>query len=550
MYVFRESHRVAPTGRLLAELADAVRRAAFSSEQDDLQDALLRSGELECALADSGQQAAATHVAGVTDCLASALVRRDRLAVAESCLQILSALNLSGDVVVKTPEGFAYYGLSPLDYARLVERHLEESPAIITGAAVIGIRTIGTTLSAVVEAELRRHRIAASRITVRPYGHPFRRESRFSNGQYDWVAERLRSGDKFFVVDEGPGLSGSSFLSVANALQVEGVDPDDILFLCSRLPDVASFVSETSREQWPRFQALAAGSSYLPIDGLEDVSHGQLRGRVFDSESEWPSSWTHMERHKFLSAVSSELLRFEGHGKYGEASFDRAQRLADAGFGAKVLGRMNGFTRYEWIQGTPLRAEDLDESLVDHIARYCAFHAEFGCDESSRDVVDLEAMTRVNLLEEFGSEESAPDLSALHRQKKVITDSRMAPHAWLRDAEGKILKTNGSVHGDDHFFPGPCDIAWDLAGAIVEWEMGECVANHLLGRFLQLSGDDARPRIPAFVTAYAAFRMGYCKMAAEAMRGTGEEPLLRRDYLRYREVLVHSRAVPELAKAA
>jgi hypothetical protein len=88
---------------LLAELADAVRRAAFSSEQDDLQDALLRSGELECALADSGQQAAATQVAGVTDCLASALVRRDRLEVAESCLQILSALNLSGDVVVKTP---------------------------------------------------------------------------------------------------------------------------------------------------------------------------------------------------------------------------------------------------------------------------------------------------------------------------------------------------------------------------------------------------------------------------------------------------------------
>ena len=258
-----------------------------------------------------------------------------------------------------------------------------------------------------------------------------------------------------------------------------------------------------------------------------------------------------MERRKFPSGDGSELLRFEGHGKYGEASFDRAQRLADAGFGPKVLGRMNGFTRYEWIQGTPLRAEDLDESLVDRIAQYCALRAaEFAADSDSRDAVDLATMTRVNLLEEFGSDESAPDLSALPGQKKVITDSRMAPHAWLRDAKGKILKTNGSVHGDDHFFPGPCDIAWDLAGAIVEWEMGECVANHLLGRFLQLSGDDVRPHIPAFVTAYAAFRMGYCKMAAEAMRGTGEEPLLRRDYLRYREVLVHSRAVPELAKAA
>ena len=548
MYVFRESHRVAPAGRLLAELADAVRRAAFSNQQDDLQDALLRAGELECALADSGQQSAATQVAGVTDCLASALVRGDRLAVAESCLQILNAIDLSGEVVVKTPEGFAYYGLHPLDYARLVERHLEDSPSI-AGAAVIGIRTIGTTLSAVVEAELRRHRVAASRITVRPHGHPFRRESRFSNGQYDWVAERRRSGDKFFIVDEGPGLSGSSFLSVANALQVEGVDPDNILFLCSRIPEVASFISETSREEWPRFQALAAPSSQF--EGFEDVSGGRLREHVSRSAAGRLSSWTQMERRKFFSADGSELLKFEGHGKYGEAAFGRASRLADAGFAPKVLGRTNGFTRYEWIQGTPLRADELDESLIDRIAQYCAFRAaEFTADSYSRDAVNLATTTRVNLSEEFDTNESSPDLSTLHAQRRVITDSRMAPHAWLRDDEGKILKTNGSVHGDDDFFPGPCDIAWDLAGAILEWEMGECVANQFLGRFAELSGDDPRPRIAAFIAAYAAFRMGYCKMAAEATRGTEEEPRLRRDYLRYRDRLINKQAMPELAKAA
>ena len=30
-------------------------------------------------------------------------------------------------------------------------------------------------------------------------------------------------------------------------------------------------------------------------------------------------------------------------------------------------------------------------------------------------------------------------------------------------------------HGDDHFFPGPTDIAWDLAGTIVEWELAPAV---------------------------------------------------------------------------
>src|SRR5207248_11619676 len=64
--------------------------------------------------------------------------------------------------------------------------------------------------------------------------------------------------------------------------------------------------------------------------------------------------------------------------------------------------------------------------------------------------------------------------------------------------------------------------------SIIEWQMGECVASHFLQRYACLSGDDPKPRMPASLTAYAAFRMGYCKMAAGAMRGTEEEPRLQR----------------------
>ena len=313
MYVFRESHRVAPAGRLLADLAEAVRRAAFPSDQDEILDALLRAGELECSLADSGQHWAATQIGGVTDCLASALVHADRLAVADSCLQILNAIELSGDVVVKTPEGFAHYGLHPLDYARLVDQQMAAS-SDAPSAAIVGIRTIGTTLSAIVAAEFRRHRIAASRVTVRPHGHPFRRECRFSGEQRDWIAERRRSGDKFIIVDEGPGLSGSSFLSVANALQVEGVDPENIVFYCSRIPEIASFCTETSREQWPRFQASAAVSRPVSEE-FEDVPYGRLSESAAESSAKLPPSWTQMERRKFFSRDGEELLKFEGHGK-------------------------------------------------------------------------------------------------------------------------------------------------------------------------------------------------------------------------------------------
>jgi hypothetical protein len=534
MYVFRENHRVALAGRLLAELGDAMGRADASGDPDHMQDALLRAGELECSLADAGQHAAASQLAGVTDCIASALVRGDRLAVSQWCLQILNAVGISGELTVKIPEGFAYYALHPLDYARVVDEKLNN----ISGAAIVGIRTIGTTLSAVVAAELRKHRIAASRTTVRPHGHPFSRECRFSNDQREWIADRKRSGDVFLVADEGPGLSGSSFLSLATALQIEGVEPEKIIFLCSRIPEIASFCSETSRAEWPRFQAVPATSSLGQLENHHDVSWGQVREQVHAEQAQWPSTWTHMERRKFLAENRASFLKFEGYGKYGDAAFERATKLAQAGFGPRVWGIENGFTRYEWLEGEPLRSNQLDESIAERLAQYCALRAaEFQPDGASRDSVSLEAMTRVNLREEFGSDESDADLTLLAGGPKIITDSRMMPHAWIRTGEGKLLKTDGSLHGDDHFFPGPCDIAWDLAGAIVEWEMGECVAKHFLAKFAELTGDDARSRIAAFTTAYAAFRMGYCKMAADAMLGTSEEGRLRRDALKYKEFL-------------
>jgi hypothetical protein len=547
MYVFRENHRLALAGVLLNELAGAMRRADSSADPEHMLDALLRAGELECALADAGQHAAASQLAGVTDCLAAALVRGDRLAVSQSCLQILKAVGISGELSVKIPEGFAYYALHPVDYARVVDEKLNN----IAGAAIIGIRTIGTTLSAVVAAELRRHRIAASRCTVRPHGHPFCRECRFSGEQREWIAERKRSADTFLVVDEGPGLSGSSFLSVANALQIEGVEPEKVIFLCSRVPEIASFCSETSRAEWPRFRAIAATPAFTQFENHEDVSWGRLRQHVYPNIAESHGSWTHMERRKFLARNRASFLKFEGLANYGEAAFQRASKLGEARFGPRIWDRKDGFTCYEWLEGEPMRSDQMDEAVVERLAQYCAFRAsEFQTDGGSRDAVSLETMTRVNLREEFGSDELDLDLISLATGAQVITDSRMMPHAWIRTGDGKILKTDGSLHGDDHFFPGPCDIAWDLAGAIVEWEMGDCVAKHFLAKYFEMTGDDARARIGAFVTAYAALRMGYCKMAAAAMPGSDEEFRLQQDHARYKDVLAARLDQPELARAA
>jgi hypothetical protein len=130
-------------------------------------------------------------------------------------------------------------------------------------------------------------------------------------------------------------------------------------------------------------------------------------------------------------------------------------------------------------------------------------------------------MTRINALEEFGVE---LDLAAeLQTASPVICDARMLPHEFLLTSSGRLLKCDAAVHGDDHFFPGACDIAWDLAGAIIEWQMKRQAAEFFCRRFQQLTGDATAARLPAYLLAYSLFRIGYCSFAAEAMSGTAEQ---------------------------
>jgi hypothetical protein len=112
----------------------------------------------------------------------------------------------------------------------------------------------------------------------------------------------------------------------------------------------------------------------------------------------------------------------------------------------------------------------------------------------------------------------------------------MMPSSWLETSDGQWRKLDGALHGDDHFFPGPADIAWDLAGAIVEWGMDANAAQYMLARYRRRSGDDPRPRLPAYLLAYTVFRLGYCGMAAFVMRGSAEEPRLRRAATHYRNL--------------
>jgi hypothetical protein len=78
------------------------------------------------------------------------------------------------------------------------------------------------------------------------------------------------------------------------------------------------------------------------------------------------------------------------------------------------------------------------------------------------------------------------------------------------------VKTDAIDHGDDHLLPGPTDVAWDLAGAAIEWALDAAETRGLLERFRALTGDDASPRLPSYRIAYASFRAGVCSFAERA----------------------------------
>jgi hypothetical protein len=407
-------------------------------------------------------------------------------------------------------------------------------------AGVIGIRTIGATLSALVTSALRVRGVNAQRWTVRPSGHPYDRVTRLTPDQSACV-ELLRSHDAdFLVVDEGPGMSGSSFLSVGDALSETGVPRERVAFLGSRIPDPDTLRATDAGRRWRAHRSyFAQKNSRLPLDAKIYIGGGDWRHFLLKDDSRWPASWTQMERLKFLSPDRSLLFKFEGFGRFGAAVHQREQQTAEAGFGPLALDFTQGFGVYPMLAGRPLTAHDLTPALLDRMADYCAFRA---CEFRSRDfpvddgqnAAEIETMLQFNVSETFGYDVSlAP--GTLHSSSPVVVDGRMLPHEWIGTSSG-YMKVDGGSHGDDHFFPGPTDIAWDLAGAIVEWSMPNDAVERFVARYRQATGDDPAPRLPGFLLAYAVFRLGYCRMAGEAVRGSGEENRLLAAHQVYRGV--------------
>ncbi len=525
LIVFRENSTTVSGRELGQQLVEATTRAR---DRESVLNGLLVAGVAECALADCGspeQRIAQSPTDGFAELLVRGAAQNGKHLAS---LADRVANGLPETVRVSPPEGFAYYALHPLDFA---EGACVDGPE--GSFAVIGIRTIGTVLSAMTLAGLQKRGIAASRTTVRPEGHPYDRHAQFRPYQLDWIRQHKRRGSRFLVVDEGPGLSGSSFLSVGEALTACSVAGDRITFLGTRDVEPAQLCSRDAASRWERFKFRRAHCSIgEKFNAVTSLGTGEWRRHLLSSQGEWPGSWTQMERLKFLDPDCRHVLKFDGLGYLGEQVRERARAICEAGFGPGVESAGDGMSAYAFISGSPLSRSDCSREVLDRLAQYCAFRfSVFRVDNA--DGRHLGEMARHNFEQEFGKQLALPSAS-LETSIPVLADARMQPYEWVRSRDGKILKVDACSHGDDHFQPGPTDIAWDLAGAIVEWALDEDSESYFVQKYWEHTGDDPRVRLPQFVLAYGIYRMAYVKMALNATHEQAERSRLERSYRFYR----------------
>jgi len=523
-----------------------------------LVDLLVDFGEVESAVADALQPEADDEPAALApwtstgDALARALcavLSSDRTcAVASVHDASLSAraMNVSswpGALRTRVPEGFAQYGLFPQQYAAAAVRLVQQrAPASLE---CIGIRGIGLPLAHVVAAAAALRGVRTKVRSVRPRGHPFDR--RVVLGADLTRAIAASRADVFAVVDEGPGLSGSSFAAAAEALIGCGIEARRIVLLPSWDAPVESLRSERGRRTWESHPRLVVGfeqamSGSLPFSpDAEDLSAGKWRERILAPDAPWPAVHPQHERRKHLAAAGT-IFRFAGFGRHGRSAYDRAVTIAEHGYGAEPLALDSGFLQQRWTPGAPLEPHPaVTADLLDRLARYLAFIKQTFATGSPDDIDELGEMIEINLSEDQrGAQACAVRSAALPvarldgRPERVAIDGRMMPHEWIRSGTD-MMKVDALDHHADDFFPGCRDIAWDVAGAIVEFELDAGGASALLERYTKASGDRTIDRRLGFYrTAYHAWRLGYAALAAETLGDSPDGRRFRADWARYR----------------
>ncbi|MER8972972.1 MULTISPECIES: hypothetical protein [unclassified Mesorhizobium] len=447
--------------------------------------------------------------------------------------RMLAELDCDGEILIDTAEGYAHYALYPESYFVAARQS-----GLDANTCVIGIRSIGLGLAAMVAAAIG----APEPVSVRPTGHPFRRRLAADPELIgSWMT---KPSARFAIVDEGPGLSGSSFHAVVAWLQRLGIDAGRIHLFPSHSAGPGPEASTNSREAWTVCQkhsvdferTFPAGSAVPTLRdwvartigstavNLTEISGGEWRRFRDRTEEHWPPVHRGFERRKFLASAGREKwsVKFVGLGEIGMHKAETARRLNDAGFGPDIAGLCHGFLVERWIDGTTLeRARHSKEKMVAHLARYLSWRAaNLPASEPGASLEALADMAVQNTSEALGESRAAELRNWFSKQappktmQRVEIDGRLHPWEFILSRGGTLIKTDALDHCRSHDLVGCQDIAWDIAGARVEYSLADAATAALCKA---VEATTSRPvdanLVHYYEPCYLAFQLGLWSMA-------------------------------------
>jgi hydroxymethylpyrimidine pyrophosphatase-like HAD family hydrolase len=418
------------------------------------------------------------------------------------------------------PSAFNRLDLTPVDVLELGRQFMREFADTSRPVLVLGLRTAGTYFSALLCSFFKAEgysRIAV--LTVQPKKGPSKWERR-------QLAKYARQGFTIAIVDDPPNSGGTIVLAVDIARRA-GFDLSKIKVLvpthpatpawAAALPD--GLVITLEPERWRKQQLLdprmveARLAEYLTPLGFADVQVLDSRraddlngGLQHGASGKRGATLKRIFEVQLLTAQGDREIRYfvaksVGLGYLGYPAFLVAQRLSE--FVAPILGLCDGILYSEWL---PQQQAAMDiglnrDSWIDRAACYVAARTRLLALPKSRVAGKAVHENGWTLLAEalgraYGSfvldipmrSWIQQRLYRLHCPYPALIDGNMGAAEWIGSRAGP-LKTGYIGHGLGKTLLNSVDPAYDLAEAILSFELSADEEDRLIRRYVEHSGD-------------------------------------------------------------
>jgi hydroxymethylpyrimidine pyrophosphatase-like HAD family hydrolase len=457
---------------------------------------------------------------------------QDELTQVTAALATLLEVRLPAKLLAhrrRIPAAFHSQSLTHHDVLALVRKFVALHPDRSRKILLVGLRTAGSHFAPLALASLRSEGFEqVDCVTIRP-----------NKGVSSWEAAKLTRGAKegaLAVLLDDPMNTGSAIAQSVDFLIQAGFTTGKIWALMPNHPSRRGW-------QWPNKPEFAAAreigllllegdewhksklmepeamlprlQEYFLARGYRSVSLGssqrleeaseELRSRsIFKGHIQLKRVYElHLEDPAGKSETRYVLAKSAGWGWLSYHSFLTALQLAD--FLPPVLGLRDGFIFSEWLlyEKAGLTERQAREQEINRLATYVA--ARVRTLRLRKDPLPelFEVYDTIGLgllAKSFGNVFHHPIAASLRqgrlREKlKRITnpvptfvDGKMEPSEWVRTPVG-LLKTDFAHHGFGKPDVNATDPAYDLADAILNWDLSVEEENGLLSTYVAASGD-------------------------------------------------------------